>query len=112
MGSAVLRTAYQTRLLQVQGVTLASSLSQTFLIMLRAFGFCCSGVSGFGVLMLCVVAACLNSGTNLLGEVDDKPGAATRCYYAAAVYAVFFVLSLLTIRFAKDGGDSGRKLVF
>jgi len=51
-----------------------------------ATGWCCTLISGFAVAFLSVLGMALNTGTDLLGEIDgNKADAASRCYYAAAV---------------------------
>merc|ERR1711907_864197 len=75
--------------------------------MLKNVSYCCSVVSGFGVVMLCVVGFALDSGTELLGPIvvgDPETAhsdAAGRCYMAAITYAIFFCLSMAGIRFGK-----------
>lgn len=71
--------------------------------MLKNVSYCCSVVSGFGVVMLCVVGYALDSGTELLGPIVEgtHADAAGRCYMAAITYAIFFCLSMAGIRFGK-----------
>lgn len=92
----------------------------------KAVGSCCSVISGFGVLMLCVVGYALGTGSELLGEFPEIKGeggvittphqlqvlASGRCYTAAGVYAVFFIISVAAICFGPSDGAGGKRLVF
>jgi len=62
--------------------------------------------------MLIVVGMALGKDTELLGEVTNKEDASSRCYQAAAVYAVFFMASVLLIRFGPGDGPGGKRLAF
>merc|ERR1712195_163926 len=76
-----------------------------------AVGWCCSITSGFAVAFLSVLGMALTTGTDLLGEIDgSKVEAANRCYYAAAVYGIFFVASIMAVMFGADNDIAVRKL--
>eukprot|EP00656_Telonema_subtile_P007978 TRINITY_DN13750_c0_g1_i2.p2 TRINITY_DN13750_c0_g1~~TRINITY_DN13750_c0_g1_i2.p2 ORF type:complete len:102 (+),score=20.25 TRINITY_DN13750_c0_g1_i2:133-438(+) len=77
----------------------------------KAIGWCCSLTSAFAVVFLGCVGAALGSGTELLGEIDgSKSEAATRCYHAAIVYAVFFAGSVVAILFGPEQATIQKKL--
>jgi hypothetical protein len=64
---------------------------------IQSCGLCCGIFSVFAIVFLCVVGAILNSGSEVIDVTTeaDRTRSVTNCWIGAAIYAGFFVVSLL-----------------